>query len=363
LGGYTHFNWIQVVTRDDETSNILLLPYTILSGLTYCAPGYVGIGDVWIATTCGVVPGVPYIDPPRGEYAYQGASVIGPVQDNLDWYEDELYTAGPPFVKADPSKKLCTELESAENADFHCSSVYSNRLDFQDMPSCQIPIPFLGGCTVKFSTTLVGVSEGPSPGDALNIGACQTGVPLTCQNGVGTGFDWHVVGTTIGIDQRRQNFQRDPGTAVFFDGFKLPGAAGFTQPELELFAKSGINIRDEAGVVKPVIIDIKPHDFPNSINPYGGGTIPVALISTTTFRAPDEVDQNSLRFGHQGTEVSLAFCHPEDVNADGLPDLVCHFYNSIAGFQVGDTTGILKGRTFSGAALFGMDSIRIVSPR
>jgi len=48
------------------------------------------------------------------------------------------------------------------------------------------------------------------------------------------------------------------------------------------------------------------------------------------------------------------------VNIDGLMDLVCHFDTQIAGFQYGDTEGVLKGQTIAGEKIKGKDSVRIV---
>jgi hypothetical protein len=68
--------------------------------------------------------------------------------------------------------------------------------------------------------------------------------------------------------------------------------------------------------------------------------------------------------GRTGDEASLAFCNTngEDVNSDGLLDLVCHFRIRLTGFQVGDTEGILKERTTGNIYIIGSDSVRIVPP-
>jgi len=115
-------------------------------------------------------------------------------------------------------------------------------------------------------------------------------------------------------------------------------------------------------VAPNVNIDIKPGSFPNSINPKSRGRIPVASLSTASFDAPSHVNQGFLTFGRTGDEPSLAFCNTngEDVNGDGLLDLVCHFHTMTANFQSGDTQGILKGKTMSGTPLMGIDSVRIV---
>ena len=109
-----------------------------------------------------------------------------------------------------------------------------------------------------------------------------------------------------------------------------------------------------------VSIDIKPDGVPNSINPKSHGKIPVAILSTAKFDAPALVNKASVTFGRTGTESSVAFCNSEDVNVDGLLDVVCHFETQQAAFQDGDTEGVLKGLAVSGTPIRGTDSIRIV---
>jgi len=113
--------------------------------------------------------------------------------------------------------------------------------------------------------------------------------------------------------------------------------------------------------VTTIQIDIKPGSFPNSINPKSKGKIPVAILSTEVFDAPQVVNKVSLTFGPTGDEASLAFCNHrgEDVNGDGLKDLVCHFYTEHTEFLCGDTEGILKGKMMDGTRIVGTDSVRI----
>jgi hypothetical protein len=115
-------------------------------------------------------------------------------------------------------------------------------------------------------------------------------------------------------------------------------------------------------LIQMVEIDIKPGSYPNSINMKSKGKIPVAILSNPTFDAPDQVDPESPTFGHTGTEDSLAFCNPssEDVNDDGLLDLVCHFNTPDTDFIEGDEMGILQGLTGDGHRFRGTDSVRIV---
>ena len=61
-------------------------------------------------------------------------------------------------------------------------------------------------------------------------------------------------------------------------------------------------------------------------------------------------------------EDSLAFCSPspEDINDDGLYDLVCHFYTQKAGFMAGDEEASLKGYMNDGEFFWSTDVVNIV---
>ena len=113
-----------------------------------------------------------------------------------------------------------------------------------------------------------------------------------------------------------------------------------------------------------VDIDIKPGSDPNSINPGNRGVIPVAILSTPEFDAPGEVDTASLTFGRAGDEDSLRRCvrGSEDVNEDGLLDLICHFNTQETGLSVDDIEAILRGQTLDGVAIEGSDTVRVVPP-
>jgi hypothetical protein len=110
-----------------------------------------------------------------------------------------------------------------------------------------------------------------------------------------------------------------------------------------------------------VTIDIKPGEGPAPINTKSKGTIPVAILSNANFDAFNQVDQTSLTFGHTGNEKSLAFCSgPQDVDGDGLLDLVCHFNTPLTQFQAGDTKGVLGGKIVGGNTITGADAVVIV---
>ena len=115
--------------------------------------------------------------------------------------------------------------------------------------------------------------------------------------------------------------------------------------------------------VKEVSVDIKPGSDTNPINPNSNGNIPVAILSNPDYDALSMVDVTSLTFGRSGNEESLAFCNEngEDVNGDGLPDLVCHFDTQLTllthpKFRYGN----LKGLALDGTPLKGQDVITIL---
>ncbi|CAL9421871.1 hypothetical protein SUDANB95_01862 [Actinosynnema sp. ALI-1.44] len=107
-------------------------------------------------------------------------------------------------------------------------------------------------------------------------------------------------------------------------------------------------------------IDVKPRSFPSSINVRKEGAVPVAVLSTVEFDAVALVDRASLTFGATGTEPSLVGCatEGEDVNGDGLLDLVCRFDTGRTGLTCGATTATLVGRTVDGRRFEGQDDIK-----
>jgi hypothetical protein len=110
-----------------------------------------------------------------------------------------------------------------------------------------------------------------------------------------------------------------------------------------------------------VPIDIKPASTRNHVNPKSRGRIRVAILSTPQLDALTILERTSLTFGRTGDEDSLIRCKTRgrDVNHDGLRDLICDFSIPAAGFQKGNSVGILKGMTVDGASIFGQDFVRV----
>jgi hypothetical protein len=116
------------------------------------------------------------------------------------------------------------------------------------------------------------------------------------------------------------------------------------------------------GVPLPVSIDIKPGSFPNSINLGSGGTVPVAIFSTTTFDArtvdPTTVTLASAPVALKGKGTLMTSF--EDVNGDGLLDLVIHVSTSALQLSETDTEAVLEGKTSGGTPIRGQDTVRVV---
>jgi len=162
-------------------------------------------------------------------------------------------------------------------------------------------------------------------------------------------------------------YRVDPGTAQFLPDLDAGGhaIAGLVDDGARTAAFKGVtHLSTVVGLVPATIrvaIDIKPGEDPATIQPESHGLVPVAILSSEAFNAPAMVDRSTLTFGHTGDEHSLAFCSgAADVNHDGLPDLICHFYTWQTAFDAGDTEGVLKGKTVANVHLEGQDEIRIV---
>jgi hypothetical protein len=114
--------------------------------------------------------------------------------------------------------------------------------------------------------------------------------------------------------------------------------------------------------VQQISIEVKPGKREiMPIQSFARGSVPVALLSSAEFDATT-VDQGSLKFGKTGNEETWVRCNGggSDVDGDGRPDLICHFALDKANFAVGDTSGVLTGKTVSGDDFEGRGLLKVL---
>jgi hypothetical protein len=149
----------------------------------------------------------------------------------------------------------------------------------------------------------------------------------------------------------------DPGEEFFpqVSGRFLPGAAS----GLELFrADCGVQI----GLSIPVEIDIKPGAEPNSIKLGSNGNVPVAILSSPDFDA-STVDPTSVTLANAGLKLKgkgTPMYSLEDVNGDGLQDMVVHIETTGLVLTGADESAELAGHTFLGTPIFGTGPVRVI---
>lgn len=120
-----------------------------------------------------------------------------------------------------------------------------------------------------------------------------------------------------------------------------------------------------------VLIDIKPGGNPNTINLRSKGVLPVAILSSDEagkeFDATT-VDPSTVQLAGAGVAVrgknNKYMAHKEDVNGDGLTDLVVQIeIENLNPDKLEDGFAILTGQTSDGVKISGSDKIAIVPPR
>jgi hypothetical protein len=116
-----------------------------------------------------------------------------------------------------------------------------------------------------------------------------------------------------------------------------------------------------AFAIETVTIDIKPGSYPNSINLGSHGLVAVAILSRT------DINPDTVSFAGAGVAVrgngKKDLAHEEDVNGDGLIDLVLQIETeNLDPGVIQDGVAILSGRTYGGTEVEGSDTIVIVPP-
>jgi hypothetical protein len=103
--------------------------------------------------------------------------------------------------------------------------------------------------------------------------------------------------------------------------------------------------------------DIKPGSCPNSINLSNHGNVAVGVFSYGQFDASTLI-LGSVEFA--GAAANDQGLSPQDINGDGLPDVVLHFNTQDLNLQVGDVRACLSGELSTGGTFRSCDMLRII---
>lgn len=198
-------------------------------------------------------------------------------------------------------------------------------------------------------------------GQAIKDTHAQLDIEL--RDSAGKKYPWLAVGTEIGIFTERITL-----TTKRIEGYPtsetlLPPAYLFVVPDdaTDLYFVLPELTPVLLNITIKVEIVIKPDPGLAHMTAETGGEIPIAILSTQKFNAPGEVDTSSLTFSREGHPLATpasVFCDsaPEDVNSDGLLDLVCHFDFRKTGLSQGWEVllGVLRGKTVTGISFYGI---------
>jgi hypothetical protein len=119
---------------------------------------------------------------------------------------------------------------------------------------------------------------------------------------------------------------------------------------------------------KIAVVDvvIKPSSDSNPIKPSARGKLPVAILGSDTFDVTD-VDVATLAFGpdtaapsHDLTKLGAFADHLQDVDDDGVTDLISHYRIENTGIEPDNTEACITGNTLDGTPFKGCDVIRTV---
>ncbi|MDP3015292.1 MAG: NlpC/P60 family protein [bacterium] len=112
----------------------------------------------------------------------------------------------------------------------------------------------------------------------------------------------------------------------------------------------------------PVAIDIKPGNYPNSINLKSNGVVPVAILGSATFDVR-QIDATTINVANAPVKLKnngQPMTSYSDINGDGFIDLTVHVSTQALQLTATSTKTNLVGRITNGTIIKGSASVRIV---
>lgn len=161
----------------------------------------------------------------------------------------------------------------------------------------------------------------------------------------------------------------DPGDTFSGEFSATPDAAPCSKPYLVMKVDWGqvVEETDETNNTLAAAIDfcrpridIKPGSDINPVNLKSRGVIPVAILGSETFDVT-AIDETTITFGPAGATIAHRHAHLEDVNQDGLMDMLVHFRTQETGIAPGDSEACLSAALYEGRVITACDNIRIVT--
>jgi hypothetical protein len=121
----------------------------------------------------------------------------------------------------------------------------------------------------------------------------------------------------------------------------------------------GITVSDDgATTFVPVKIAVQPGSEVPAVNLKSQAKLPVAVLSSSGFDAT-QLDLASVRLGSTGTETAPIAHHQEDVNGDGVPDMLLKFEVQQLHAHCNSRTLSLKALTSGGQVILGQQAVQI----
>lgn len=172
----------------------------------------------------------------------------------------------------------------------------------------------------------------PPGGEEVRFTSHQEGAPN--QRPVGQ-IDWTIEGGTLLLDGSSST---DPDGEITAHDWYVASASDDAvyvgaQVAHEIASPGPLQVTlvvtDDGGLtdfvtVRIAPVDIMPGSDRNPVNPSSSGVLPAALLSSPVFDATT-VDTTTLQMGPGGATLVHPGGHVEDVDGDGLDDLVMHF--------------------------------------